>query len=147
MKKPKKPGQKNKKDQPKPTPLTEPEISLINQAVSLPEAAPSKELIALAQLISNMTPSLLQQLLEQINAQSTYYTKDSFLTAFNICPNTSKKWIRKGLPYIHLDSILLFRKSDVDEFFNRFRKIAPILIPLVSGLWQANEGIQVFTWL
>ena len=99
------------------------------------------------QLLSAMAPSLLQQLLEYLSAQSCYYTKDSFLKTFGICGNTCKKWMAKGLPYIQLDSILLFRKSDVDEFFNRFRNIAPALIPFVSALFQSDEAVQVLTQL
>lgn len=120
--------------------LTKEQIAAINES-PLPPLTPSEDIVALAELLTRMTPVLLQMLIRHVGDQSMYYNKFEFLKMCGICPNTCKKWIGKGLPYIPMDNITLFRKSDVDDFFNRFRKVITVVISCIPGFVQGTESI------
>jgi len=123
-------------------PLTPLEIQCINDSEKQPPLQQSAELLEILSFLSKVTPSMLEKFFSFINSHSSYYTKDAFLKTFSICPNTLKKWMnKKGLPFIELDSIILFRKSDIDEFFNRYRKIIPLLITSLTASFSPMEII------
>ena len=117
-------------------PLTEEEINFIDNT-ELSSAKPDPKLQLESSLASTRIPvSLIQQFLLSFDAYSEYYTKDSFMKAFNISFNTCKKWMdKKGLPYIEVDRIVLFKKTDVEDFFARYRKIMPALILTLPGMF------------
>lgn len=103
---------KNEKERP----LTAEEIAFISNTKIPPDATG---------MDAGAMYSLLLPLIEQLLVLTeSYYTKATFLDSFGICPNTNKKWINeKGLPYIQLGNIILYKKSDVDAFFMKYRRV------------------------
>lgn len=98
-------------------PLTLEEEAFINKMGIAPES--------LSGMAGESMYSLLLSLLREILILTeSYYTKDKFLSTFGVCPNTAKSWMKKkGLPYIHLGNIILYKKTDVDAFFMKFRRV------------------------
>jgi hypothetical protein len=117
-------------------PLTAEEINFINNTEPS-SARPANELLSANFLASSQIPaSLIQQFLLFLESYYEYYTRDTFLKTFGISINTCKKWINeKGLPFIELDRIVLFKKRDVDDFFDRYRNIIPALLMALPGLF------------
>ena len=103
---------KNEKERP----LTAEEIAFINNTKIPPDLAGMDA--------GAMYSLLLPLIMKLLELMESYYTKDKFQTTFGICPNTNKNWMRdKGLPYIQLGNIILYKKSDVDAFFMKYRRV------------------------
>jgi hypothetical protein len=105
-------AKKNSKE----TPLTAAEIAFINNTKTPPDGAGMD--------LKEMYSLLLSMIQQLLTLTESYYTKDSFQKTFGICPNTNKTWMKeRGLPYIQLGNIMLYKKSDVDAFFMKYRRV------------------------
>lgn len=103
---------KNEKERP----LTAEEIAFINNTKIPPDVAGMDA--------GSLYSMLLPLITKLIELMESYYTRDTFQSSFGICPNTNKMWMRdKGLPYIQLGNIILYKKSDVDSFLMKYRRV------------------------
>jgi hypothetical protein len=108
-------------------PLTFQKIAFVNITDPPPLAPITEKTVLSNEIFSRIPPSLIEQFLLFIESYSTYYTNDNFIETFGITSKTTlNKWTKfKGLPYYQIDSITVFKRSDVDAFLERFRKIMP----------------------
>lgn len=105
-------------------PLTFQEIAFINCTDPPPLEPLTEKTLLSNEMLSRIPASLIEQFLLFIESYSTYYSKANFMKAFGITSKTTlNKWIKeKGLPYYQLDSIIIFKKSEVEAFLEKFRK-------------------------
>ena len=127
------------KKQAKIIPLSAEEISYINTA-DVPLHGLQQAAVNLAPAVPDYANMILlvKQLI--LLLEHPYYTFNGFLSSFGISRNTAKKWMtEKGLPFVQIDAIILFRKIDVDEFLMRYRRVMPVLAGSLISIFDDWE--------
>lgn len=125
-----------------PTPLTLKEIAFINRTA--PPAKEEKEPDALSEkLFHQLLESFVKQFKEFLESYGGFYTRSALMDMFGISSkNTFNTWMKeKGLPFYQIDTKVVIKKSDLEEFLKRYRKIMPFFIISFSQL--ADMGMML----
>lgn len=128
----------------KPAGITFREIAFINRTEP-PAKKATGELNALTEkLVQQLLETLIKQLEHFMETYGGYYTRSALMKMMDITSkNTFNTWMKeKGLPYYQVDTKILIKKSDLEEFLKNYRKVMPFLVFYLSALSGAGAWLM-----
>jgi excisionase family DNA binding protein len=136
---------KGKKSGEKPQPVAFKEIAFINLTdPPQPDAAVVQNIIS-DKLFQQILEGLIKQFQQFLETYGGYYSRAALMEMFDITSKTTfNTWIKeKGLPYYKIDTKIVIKKSDVEEFLKGYRKIMTMLTVSLLGMPDVSEVLMM----
>lgn len=127
-----------------PAPVTFQEIAFINRTPPPPKEAENVPNVFPEKVFQQLLAALVNQFQQYLETCGEYYTRAAVMKMFGMkSKNTFNNWMKeKGLPFYQIDSKILIKKSDLEEFLKRYRRVMSLVLLYLSGLTDVGAWLM-----